>query len=112
MSEESYAALNDEKIAAISMRIKQSRENAKISKQEMADEVGLGYEQYRRIESGTVLIKTEYLMKLSESLNVSSDYLLFGDDEIMLNRDISALVNGLSREDKIKAFNVLVAVFG
>ena len=71
--------MNEDKIRDIAKRIATARKHCKISLQEMADYVGLGYEQYRRIESGKVLVKTEYLFSIAKKLKVSTDFLLYGD---------------------------------
>lgn len=100
------------RIKMIAKRIKETRKKTLISLQDMADSIGIGYEQYRRIEAGNVMVKTEYLISISSILNVSTDYLLFGitQDEIM-NRELASLINDLSPEDTMKALKVLKAVF-
>lgn len=104
--------VDEKRTREIGKRIKQCRKRTSISLQEMADYVGLGYEQYRRIEAGDVLIKTEYLIPLAFSLDVSTDYLLFGETHNQIDcRELASIINGLSTEDIIKAKNVLTAVF-
>ena len=44
--------VDDKRTKEIGQRIRQCRKNASISLQEMADYIGIGYEQYRRIEAG------------------------------------------------------------
>ena len=96
----------------IGQRIKECRKRTSISMLDMADSIGIGYEQYRRIEAGIVMVKTEYLISISSILDVSTDYLLFGitQDEI-IDRELTSLINGLSPEDTMKALKVLKAVF-
>ena len=104
--------LDDSRIQAIASRIAAARKNSKISLQEMADYVGLGYEQYRRIESGKVLVKTEYLIAISAKLKVSTDYLLFGEkSNVIGDRALAKLINELSSSDVERAKNVFMAVF-
>lgn len=104
--------IDEKSIKEISQRIKQCRKRVLISLQEMADYIGLGYEQYRRIEAGDVLIKTEYLIQLSFRLDVSIDYLLLGITQDEINHgELASLINGLTSEEIIKAKNVLTAVF-
>lgn len=104
--------LDGSRIKDIARRIADRRKNSGISLQEMADYVGLGYEQYRRIESGKVLVKTEYLVAISAKLKVSSDYLLFGEESKAIGDSALAnLINGLSPADLEKAKNVFMAVF-
>ena len=103
--------VSENTILDIAQRIKTSREAAQISSQEMADLVGLGYEQYRRIERGIVLIKTEYLYVIAQVLDVSVDYLLYGAKTEMEHRKISKILNGLSLEELQRASNILKAAF-
>ena len=100
------------RIKMIAKRIKETRKNTLISLQEMADFIGIGYEQYRRIEAGNVLVKTEYIISISSILNVSTDYLLFGmTEKEIINRELASLINDLSPEDTMKALKVLKAIF-
>ena len=55
LQEKLLRAIDDNQTLEIAQRITASREAAQISSQEMADFVGLSYEQYRRIERGVVL---------------------------------------------------------
>lgn len=104
--------LDEDKIQEISTRLATVRKNSKISLQEMADFVGLGYEQYRRIESGKVLVKTEYLFSIAKKLKVSTDFLLYGDSSnVISDNELANLVNGLSPKELERAKNVLKAVF-
>lgn len=100
------------RIRMIAKRIKECRKQTLISLQEMADCIGIGYEQYRRIEAGNVLVKTEYIISIASILGVSTDYLLFGTTQNeIINRELASLINDLSLEDTAKALNVLKAVF-
>lgn len=104
--------LDESRIKDIARRIADRRKNSGISLQEMADYVGLGYEQYRRIESGKVLVKTEYLIAISAKLKVSTDYLLFGEkSNVIGDRALAKLINELSPSDVERAKNVFMAVF-
>lgn len=108
----SLDVVDTNRIKMIAKRIKETRKNTLISLQEMADFIGIGYEQYRRIEAGNVLVKTEYIISISSILNVSTDYLLFGvTEKEIINRELASLINDLSPEDTMKALKVLKAIF-
>lgn len=111
LHEEMIERISDKIIFDIAQRITTSREAAQITSQGMADLVGLGYEQYRRLERGTVLVKTEYLYVIAQSLDVSVDYLLYGDKTEMEHRKISEILSGLSLEELVRASNILKAAF-
>ena len=104
--------MNEDKIHDIANRIATARKICKISLQDMADFVGLGYEQYRRIESGKVLIKTEYLFSIAKKLKVSVDFLLYGDSSNVIgDNELANLLNGLSPMELEKAKSILQIVF-
>lgn len=108
----SLDVVDTSRIKMIAKRIKETRKKTLISLQEMADFIGIGYEQYRRIEAGNVLVKTEYIISISSILNVSADYLLFGmTEKEIINRELASLINDLSPEDTMKALKVLKAIF-
>ena len=58
------------------------------------------------IETGKVACKTDYIFVIAKVLNVTSDYLLYGeaesDDDLLI-----ALFNGMSSEAKKKAIKIL-----
>ena len=104
--------MDEEKIHDIAKRIAAARKGCKISLQEMADFIGLGYEQYRRIESGKVIVKTEYLFSIAKKLKVSTDFLLYGDSSnVISDSELASLLNGLSSMELERAKNVLKVVF-
>ena len=111
LHEELIERISDKTILDIAQRISASREAAQISSQEMADLVGLGYEQYRRLERGKVLVKTEYLYVIAQFLDVSVDYLLYGDKNEVEHRKISKILSGLSIDELQRASNILKAAF-
>lgn len=103
--------LTNKDIQEIGHRIECCRKRVGLSKQEMADNIGLGYEQYRRIESGKVLIKTEYLYTIACMLRVSVDYLLYGTENWNGSQKLKEILNSLTPEDVKRAEKVLSAVF-
>ena len=111
LQEKLLRVIDDNQKAEISKRITASRKAAQISSQEMADFVGLSYEQYRRIERGTVLATTEHINALVQALGVTADYILYGDKNQMKYESISEVLNGLNKEDLERAERILVAAF-
>ena len=77
----------------------------------MADKVGLGYEAYRRIEKGNLLVTTENLFSISSILNISADFILYGSDEKIYDKELAQIIGNLSLDERIKAINILKAVF-
>ena len=111
LQEELLKKFDDNQKIKISNRITASREAAQITSQEMADFIGIGYEAYRRIERGTVLVKTEHINALVQALGVTADYILYGDTSQMKHDSISEILNGLSKEELERAERILIAAF-
>lgn len=59
-----------------SQRIRDIREDRDLTQQQVADYLGMKYQQYRRYESGENEIKASYIIKLAEFYQLSADYIL------------------------------------
>ena len=111
LQEELLKEIDENQKIEIANRITASREAAQISSQEMADFVGLSYEQYRRIERGVVLVKTEHINAIVQALGVTADYILYGDTSQMKHDSISEILNGLTKKELERAEKILLAAF-
>ena len=111
LQEKLLKVIDDNQKMEIAKRITASREAAQISSQEMADFVGLSYEQYRRIERGALLVKTEHINAIVQALDVTADYIFYGDTSQMKHESISEILNGLSKEELERAERILLAAF-
>jgi len=60
-------------------RLRKVRENLGLSQEEFADILGISISTYKKIESYERRVSMDSLMKLHSELNVSSDYILFGE---------------------------------
>ena len=80
----------------IGKRIKEAREAIGYRSNEVADYLDITKDQYSRIECGRSRCKSEYLFYLSSYLNVSVDYLLFGDQKSKIEHEINKLLKGKS----------------
>lgn len=80
----------------IGKRIKEAREIIGYRSNEVADYLDITKDQYSRIECGRSRCKSEYLFYLSSYLNVSVDYLLFGEEKTKIEYEISNLLNDKS----------------
>lgn len=57
-------------------RLKELRENAELTQEQVADKIGVKREQYRRYENGENEIKAGHVIKFCKLYNVTADYLL------------------------------------
>lgn len=71
----------DKEAAAFGARLKELRQQKKMSQGDLAQLVGLQYAHISRYENGGSMPSAEMLMKLSTALGVTTDYLLFGKKE-------------------------------
>lgn len=84
----------------IGERIKTARKTKGYKAIDFADIIGIGKDQLSRIENGKVPCKTEYLFVISQLLDISVDYLMFGNG---LGSDIEELVKIVgNKENRIR----------
>lgn len=83
---------SDKKIIEIGKRIKEKRKEKGYKAIDFADIIGVGKDQLSRIENGKLPCKTEYLFIMSQVLEVSVDYLMFGS-----NNEDEELISLISR---------------
>lgn len=81
---------------AMGRRIREAREKKGIKQIELALQLAIGKNQMYRIENGQTPCKTEYLYEIAQVLDVSLEYLFFGDQE---NREVSE--NGLTKKENL-----------
>ncbi|MDD6035955.1 MAG: helix-turn-helix transcriptional regulator [Lachnospiraceae bacterium] len=103
--------IDDNRKIEISKRIRQCREKSSIKMIEMAGILELGYEQYRRIEHGDVLVKTEHLIAMASIFKVSTDYLLFGTEMGISDQRLYDIINKMTNADRVKLKKALEAIY-
>ena len=81
----------------IGNRLKICRNAKKITQEQLSERIGLEPKSYSNIERGFRLFSVEILMKLTEALDVSADYILTGRH----NNDtpVTAILNALDHEN-------------
>jgi len=67
--------------AEIGKRIKDTREELKITREELADKAGISTKFLYEVENGRKGISAETLFKLSKALSCSCDYILVGKEQ-------------------------------
>lgn len=60
-------------------RLKMARKKAGMTQEKLAEELILSVDSISRIETGKVMCMPEHLVHICEILNVTSDYLYFGE---------------------------------
>ena len=106
--------------ADVGKRIRKLRESRNITREQLADDIGVSTKFLYEIETGKKGFSVCYLVPLVKCLSVSSDYLLFGNKELHeTNPDIkdienylselSAFISTLSVSQKEKIYDLLSA---
>lgn len=57
-------------------RLKELRDNAEFTQEQVAEKIGIKREQYRRYENGENEIKANHIIKFCKLYNITADYLL------------------------------------
>ena len=64
----------------IGNKIKQLRQKANLTQEQLADKMDVSIQMVSNLERGNKSIRIENLIKLSEILNISTDYILMGKE--------------------------------
>ena len=86
----------------IGERIRKSRQEARVSQEELAEYAGISSSYISDIEAGKRNFSVDVLMKIAEALQVSTDWILRANTPgtpVALNRDIDRILDGLSPDE-------------
>ena len=64
----------------VGLRIKNCRKSLKLTQEELSEQVNVSSHYIYEIEKGLKTMSLFTLVDITQSLNVSADYILFGDD--------------------------------
>lgn len=89
----------------IGMRIRQQREHAGLTQEQLSEACGLSASFVGHIERGSRKLSVETLSKIASALNVNTDHLLFGrmTQDASLPSEIASLLQG-SDEWRLQQF--------
>lgn len=101
---EEIKLFTDNVICEMGMRIQKERRKKGFKAIDFADIIGIGKDQLSRIENGKVPCKIEYLYVISQLLQVSVDYILFGKSKDEKNDDVILVPAAMSdgQKDKLR----------
>lgn len=89
---------DDTTVVEIGKRIQQKRLEKGIKAIDFAEAIGIGNNQLSRIENGKAVCRVEHLFVIAQYLNVSVDFILYGDTCKSNQRD---LLDALSVLDSV-----------
>jgi transcriptional regulator with XRE-family HTH domain len=96
---------------ALGAKIRQERENMKMSQEAISEKVGLSESFYGHIERGDRTLSVDSLVKIARYLNLSLDYLLMdsidSDDNSKLYSEIENIFKSKTTEESTYLLNLL-----
>ena len=99
-------------IKDLPQKLKALRVQYGFSQKQVAEKINVSPSIVSGYETGERTPSTENLLSLAYLYNVSTDYLLFGEEcKAIGDSALANLINGLSQADLEKAKNVMMAVF-
>lgn len=90
-------------------RLRKVRENMGYTQERFAELLGISYSAYKKIAGLENQITLEELRRLKQKLNISADYLLFGETKEF--DEVWATVQNCDEEDKLRLFLHLYLYF-
>ena len=88
-------------------RLRAKRNAVGFSQEYVAEQADITLRYYQMIERGEKNISLDTLIRLSRVLQVSIDYLLFGDSSNSLHNPLTEILHSLSPEQRMEAEKIL-----
>lgn len=92
--------MNTENIE-IGLRIRNLREDAKLSREKLAELSFISTQFLSDIETGKKGMTVTTLKKICNALNVSTDYIVYGNNDVNLN-SISKMMTDMDKEKQLR----------
>jgi transcriptional regulator with XRE-family HTH domain len=83
-------------VMSVSSRLASVRKQKGLTQQALADAIGLCVTQIKRYESGSSLPSLEAIKKIAKTLRVTTDWLIFEEDELTPNADLALQFKAIS----------------
>lgn len=85
---------------SISRRLSTLRKNKGLTQQSLADAMGLHITQIKRYEAGTSQPSIEALKKIAKTFCVTTDSIVFDDDELQMDNDLTLQFHAITHMPK------------
>ncbi len=104
--------MNKNELKQMALHIKEKRKTYGYTQEEMAEQVGLSYSYYTKIENGCQTPSLDTLIKIASTLQISMDKLVFDNPRAIhpFSPDTHELVQSITesnREELIRCRNLL-----
>ena len=98
-------------LIAIGNRIKQCRKHRKFTQESLAETLNVSPHYIYEIERGSKAMSLKVLIALSETLDLSTDYILFGttQESAATVDNLDSLIRSLPESQRIAAYYILSA---
>ena len=94
---------------AVGQRIAEERKKIGLSREKLAEHVGISAYYVGQIERGNRKMSFDTLIKVSDCLHVSLDYLVRGEQTAHTNDELQQLINKCSPQEKALLVDMLKA---
>lgn len=91
----------------IGKRVRRRREELGFTREQLAEQCELSVRFFAEIESGRKNMTTKSLFKVARALNLSADYILFGEEAEAEKTNLEKMLGELSKEDRDIAEDIL-----
>ena len=88
-------------------RLRSRRNAIKFTQEFVAEQAGIGLRFYQMLERGEKNASLDTLIRLSRTLSISIDYLLFGDLSCTLENPLTDILSALSPQQREDALKIL-----
>lgn len=88
-------------LEGIGRRIQQRRKQQGFTQEQLADMMNVSIQMISNLERGNKAIRIDNLIKLSRILNISTDYILTGEEPAGDAAGLSARIEQLSERDRV-----------
>ncbi len=96
-----------EELLPFGERLRKRRNVLGFTQEFVAEKVGITLRFYQMLERGEKSVSLDTLIRLSKTLTISTDYLLFGDFSGNLEGPLVEVLNGLSQPQREDALKIL-----
>lgn len=88
-------------------RLRNKRNTLGFTQEFVAEKAGIGLRFYQMLERGEKSLSLDTLIRLSKTLTISIDYLLFGDLSYTLENPLVDVISTMSQQQREDALKIL-----
>lgn len=91
----------------VGIRIQEKRSKQCIKAIDFAELLGISKDQLSRIENGRTVCRTEHLYVIAQYLDVSVDYLLFGNEHEQQKKELLEVTENMKTKELEKVIRII-----